>query len=74
MAGWSKFFNGWMRVQLTHGLAEITYANRPTSPVVGELINFSDSNTATWGATVAGSGANKILARYNGTNWTVVGK
>lgn len=73
MAGWSKFFNGWMRVQLTQGFKEVTYANRPTSPVTGELANISDSNTATWGATVAGGGANKILARYNGTNWTVVG-
>lgn len=32
-----------------------------------------DSNTATWGATIAGGGANKVRARYNGTNWTVMG-
>lgn len=39
-----------------------------------ELRNVSDSNTATWGATAAGSGSNHVLLRCNGTNWTVVGK
>jgi len=62
-----------MRVQMNAAFGEITYANRPTAPVAGELVNFSDSNTAVWGATVAGGGANRVLARYNGTNWTVVG-
>lgn len=52
---------------------EITYAARPGSPVNGQQCNFSDSNTSTWGATIAGGGSNKILGRYNGTNWTVVG-
>jgi len=52
---------------------ETTYANRPATPAVGMLCNFSDSNTATWGATIAGGGAKKVCGRYNGTNWTVVG-
>jgi hypothetical protein len=48
-----------------------TYANRPASPIVGMLCTFTDSNTATWGATIAGGGANFVLGFYNGTNWTV---
>jgi hypothetical protein len=34
----------------------------------------TDSNTDVWGATVAGGGALNVKVRYNGTNWTVVGK
>lgn len=51
-----------------------TYANLPSSPVEGMLRGVSDSNTATWGATIAGSGVNHVLAYYNGINWTVAGK
>lgn len=54
--------------------AEIAFAAAPSAPVVGQQVNFSDSNTATWGATVAAGGTDHILARWNGTNWTVVGK
>lgn len=50
-----------------------TYANRPVSPTAGDTFNFTDSNTATWGATIAGGGGNHVSARYNGTNWTVTG-
>jgi hypothetical protein len=50
-----------------------TFANLPGTPVAGMLATVTDSNTATWGATIAGGGANNVLARYNGTNWTVVG-
>jgi hypothetical protein len=39
----------------------------------GALVVVTDSNTATWGATVAGGGANRVLAYCNGTNWTVAG-
>lgn len=51
-----------------------TFATLPASPTVGTIAYVSDSNTVVWGANVAGGGANKILAWYNGTNWTVVGK
>jgi hypothetical protein len=51
----------------------VAFADKPASPVAGSMIYFTDSNTATWGATVAGGGANPVLAWYNGTNWTVVG-
>lgn len=33
----------------------------------------TDSNTATWGASIAGGGSNKVLAFYNGTAWKVAG-
>jgi hypothetical protein len=34
----------------------------------------TDSSTATWGATVTGSGSNHIKAYCDGTNWTVAAK
>lgn len=40
----------------------------------GLTANVTDSSTAVWGATVTGSSGNHILARCNGSNWTVVGK
>jgi hypothetical protein len=52
----------------------VTFSNLPASPVEGMLVGVTDSNTATWGATIAGSGSNHVLAYYNGTNWTVAGK
>ncbi len=55
-------------------LTEVAYAGLPASPTVGMLAAVSDSNTATWGATIAAGGANHVLAYYDGTNWTVAGK
>lgn len=52
----------------------VTYANLPSSPVAGQFVYVTNSNTATWGANITSSGANKVLAFYNGTNWTVAGK
>lgn len=54
-------------------LAQVAFASLPASPVVGMLACVNNSNTAVWGATIAGGGANKVLAFYNGTNWTVAG-
>jgi hypothetical protein len=53
--------------------ATSTFANLPSSPTVPMIMYVSDSNTATWGATIAGGGTNKVLAWYNGVHWTVVG-
>jgi hypothetical protein len=50
----------------------VAFASVPTA-AAGAVTYITDSNTATWGATVAGGGANKVLAWYNGTNWTVIG-
>jgi hypothetical protein len=49
-----------------------TYTQLPTG-VVGMVAMVTDSNTTTWGATIAGSGANTVMAFFNGTNWTVMG-
>lgn len=51
-----------------------TFANRNTQVEAGSIAAFTDSNTAVWGATIAGGGANYVLAVYNGANWTVIGK
>lgn len=40
----------------------------------GHFFAVTDSNTVTWGATVAGSSTNHILAYCDGTNWTVAAK
>lgn len=52
----------------------VAFASVPASPVEGMLVAVTDSSTAVWGATITGSGANHVLAYYNGTNWTVAGK
>lgn len=64
--------NGLFNAAAVRGTA-VTFANLPT-PVEGMMVAVTDSNTATWGATIAGSSTNHVLAYYNGTNWTVAGK
>lgn len=54
--------------------AAVTFANLPAAPVEGMLVAVTDSTTVVWGATITGTGANHVLAYYNGTNWTVAGK
>lgn len=62
-------------VTLTTGkLTGVAFASLPAAPAAGMVAYVTDSNTVTWGATVAGSSTNKVLAFYNGTNWTVAGK
>jgi len=53
-----------------------TYSQLPTGSNVfeGDEFAISDSNTTTWGATAAGSGSGHVLVRWNGANYTVVGK
>lgn len=51
----------------------VAFASLPASPVAGMTAYVTDSNTTTWGATIAGGSTNKVLAFYNGTNWTVSG-
>lgn len=51
----------------------VTFANAPSGPFVGQTQPFSDSNTVTWGATIAGGGAHKVLGWWNGSAWTVIG-
>lgn len=40
----------------------------------GDEFDIDDSNTATWGATAAGGGSDNVSVRWNGSNYTVVGK
>ena len=40
----------------------------------GMILAITDSNTNTWGATIAGSGSNHVLGYCDGTNLTVMGK
>lgn len=62
------------RLKLTSVIASgVAFASLNASPTAGEIQYVTDSSTATWGATIAGGGANKVLAWYNGTNWTVIG-
>lgn len=49
----------------------VTFANLPTPPAEGMMCGVTDSNTATFGAIIAGGGTNHILGYYNGTNWVV---
>jgi hypothetical protein len=58
---------------LAVGLTGVTYSNRPSTPAAGMVIYVTDSNTATWGATIAGGSTFNVLGWYNGTNWTVSG-
>lgn len=40
----------------------------------GTMAAVTDSSSATWGATISGSGSNHVLAYCDGTNWTVAAK
>jgi len=57
-----------------YALTPVAFADLPAATGAGPLACVSDSNTIVWGAIIAGGGANKVLAFFNGTNWTVAGK
>jgi hypothetical protein len=57
-----------------YGHRASTFSACPAAPFEGELCSITDSTTATWGATITGSGTNHVLGYYDGTNWTVAGK
>lgn len=52
------------------------FANLPscTGVTAGLEATVTDSNTTTWGANIAGSSTNTVLAFCDGSNWTVYGK
>jgi hypothetical protein len=52
----------------------IKFAQLPTNALIGATAIVTDSNTATWGATVAGGGANQVGVFWNGLHWTVWAK
>lgn len=50
------------------------FSELPASPVAGMHAYITDSDTDVWGAAITGGAATKVLAFYNGTDWTVAGK
>ena|ERR1700676_539351 len=72
--GGSQVLNQINLTSLAGQLTPVLFANLPASPLAGMIAVVSNSNTNTWGATIAGGGANIVLAFYDGTNWTVAGK
>lgn len=66
---WYRFFIGlWQGVFPT----PVVFAALPVNPKEGTRIPVTDSNTAVWGAVIAGGGANRVLAYWNSVAWTVV--
>jgi len=65
---WYRFFIGLWQGTFPQ---PVVFAGLPSSPQEGLRIPVMDSTTAVWGAVIAGGGANRVLAYYNGTNWTV---
>jgi hypothetical protein len=62
------------RISDNNGLQAFAVLPACVAGLEGSNAGVTDSNTTTWGATVANGGANHILTRCNGTNWTVVAK
>lgn len=56
------------------GLTGVAFADLPAVPVAGMMAYVTDSDTVVWGATIVGGSTDKVLAWFNGTNWTVAGK
>jgi hypothetical protein len=56
----------------------MTFAQLPTTTTwfnQGLTVNITDAATAVWGANVTtGGGSDNVSIRWNGSNWTVVGK
>lgn len=53
------------------GTAVINYNG---NELEGDCFNVSDSNVSTWGANPIGGGSTHAKVRWNGSNWTVMGK
>jgi hypothetical protein len=53
----------------------LTFAKLPASPETGEIAYITDAGQNTVGSAVTSGGStNKVLAWYNGTQWTCFGK
>ena len=50
--------------------AAVTFNQANAAGGEGTIQAFSNSTTTVRGAIVSGGGANRVLAYYNGTNWT----
>lgn len=49
------------------------YADLPSNPEIGTQVQITNANVATFRAAVTGTGANVVLAWWNGTSWLVFG-
>ena len=63
--------SGIVQISSTGNFSTLPTCNSTTD---GMMRGVNDSNTITWGATIAGGSTNHVLAFCNGTNWTVAGK
>lgn len=52
-------------------ITPIAFASLPIGGTLGDITVVSNSNTGTKGATISGTGAFKVIALHDGTNWTV---
>jgi hypothetical protein len=50
------------------------FAALPAAPVEGMIAVVGDASVNTWGTVIAGGGAFRVLAYYNGVAWTVAAK
>lgn len=64
---------GGLRVVGGVALIGTTFASLPSAPEAGTIAYITNSNTATWRATAAAGGANKVLVWWDGSNWLVFG-
>lgn len=68
-----RVLNTW-RQSLQQQVPAGLFASVPNPATEGMLFAVTDSTTNTWGAVIAGGGANHVLAFFNGTAWTVAAK
>jgi len=68
-----RFLDEMSRDAALVGRNPVPFAGLPSDPTIGTRRIITDSNTTTWGATVAAGGSDTVLAWFNGTNWTVIG-
>lgn len=53
----------------------VAFGALPPSPRRGMIVVITDANSNAWGDVIAsGGGTDVVLAWYNGTAWTVIGK
>lgn len=50
------------------------FAALPSPAIEGMVAVCGDSTVNTWGTVIVGGGANRVLAYYNGSAWTVAAK
>lgn len=57
-----------------YGTNTLANAGTCSAGFAGVIAYITDSTTVTWGATISGSGTNKVMGFCDGANWTVMAK